>query len=566
MSRKPPVVSPLVLTIALLVSMLPFTSPAFGQELVTGAATEISVSAGGTWVHDTAASLSDGVVDTLVFSNGNANFVVSAGTPDPSHMLATLPADSRYSDIDAGAGYALRYVNLNDVVYRLFSVVVGNTVQTIIAPSDAFAAAVGDAQANILVDGAPVLSGVDGAALAASVPDGSGTDLPLIGSGAPAAAAGTTAEPAEAGSESTETLAVPGLEDNAYVAPWSALRITWTDDWQVLTVDGQPVIGGSAGDVPYDQICLASTQHENMGVCIYIAPPGERDNATDWELSYAAPEAMSDYGTPYYAVKVTESSVVLATSGVDGTVATVSQFEVVGDYLISTQVIGTMAELPDLAVLANSGVQIGDQPAMAALDLDQFRSETEAMIAKLPELQAERDAYLAALGLVDANHYVSVAMGCDVQWTSPLALTNMVTFYPVTQEVSSLIDPAVAAEVFILTATDAVSAYASVSVTCLQNVPSLDSWPTWLEAREGPYAADYHTVEGADAFYVIDVAGGNLNVIVKPLGGPTVLVALSSGPGGFAPVMQSMQPGVLIINGVDVFQAMEDDGITSQLP
>jgi hypothetical protein len=107
-SKKCTTITALLVSIALLVSMLRIASSTFGQEVVTGSLSGVSLSAGVGWILDATASGNDGTADTLVFIS--VSFVVSGGTQDVNRVLTGLPAESQSTDIEGSPTYALRGV------------------------------------------------------------------------------------------------------------------------------------------------------------------------------------------------------------------------------------------------------------------------------------------------------------------------------------------------------------------------------------------------------------------------------------------------------------------------
>ncbi len=556
---------------------------ALAREVVIGTSSDVRVSIGGSWTYDAPVSGIEHGADLMVFTDDNCHFIVSGGTQDVGHVLLAFPPRSKTIDIDVSDTYALREVTHDGSVYGVFSVVVGEHVHSVIAPPDEFAAALSDARARIFVDGSAVFFGVDEVALADLLPAGERADKPLIESasrepGTVSAESGTAVVSEESSKPRGSVVADDGEGSGGgeYVARWSGVRITWTEEWQVGVEEGELKISSSLEGYQYDDICLESAdQTEGVGVCLTITRSSSIDNVEGWQARYASPGATSQFGIPYYGVHVAETSVIYADVDVQGEVASVSQGDVIGGLRITARVFSAPDRLVDVISSANAGVQANGRPILADVDAEQLQAETDKMLASLPAYQAERDANLKALGLVDPNHYVSSALGCDTEWKAPLELGKLGTLTPIDQATSTMFRGGdVLSEKFELYDT---KAQFGGSITCLQAIASIESWIPWGEAQQlvvstEPVSKQYQrylAVEGADAYYVLEripFTQPQLHLLVSSPGGPTVLFSFPVPEDGLASFLESVEPELLVINGIDVFQAMKDDGIANQLP
>jgi hypothetical protein len=344
------------------------------------------------------------------------------------------------------------------------------------------------------------------------------------------------------------------------------MRITWNNDWQIGVSNGRLQVSSSLEGYQYDEICLESaSQIEGVSVCVAVYQVGAMDNDGVWRDNYASTTARSRFGTPYYYVHITDTSVTFAEFDVQGEEAVISQSDVTGSHRITVRVTGSLENVVDVVEQASLGIHLNGRPVLDKVETDQLRVDTEAVIASLPEYQAERDSYLTAMGMVDATHYTSVTLGCDVEWNPPLALDGLSTTMPIEHIDSHLAQPAVASERFTLVVANESPASSPITVECLQHLTSVDDWIPWVEAAQSPFVSSYVTLEGAWAYYLVD-SSGSLFIAIKPLGGPTVVVTIRPGPNGLRSTMEAMEPGTLIINGVDVFRVFENDGVAGLLP
>jgi hypothetical protein len=233
-------------------------------------------------------------------------------------------------------------------------------------------------------------------------------------------------------------------------------------------------------------------------------------------------------------------------SGVDGTVAFVAQADVVNGLRIQTRAFGPVAELPEVAMRAKIDVQVNEGGVLALLDEEQLRTETDAVIEEVPGYRAERDDTLTAMEFVDANHYVSAAMGCNIQWTAPLELGNMLLIGSIRSGESYSIQPATAVEAITQFSNDSFAAISSISLQCVEMLPSIDVWQTWIEAQRGEFAADYVAAEGNSAYYVYDQAWGPFYILVKPASGPKAIVSFLVASEGNAAYLDTVQSGLFV--------------------
>lgn len=561
-----------LLSVMLAVSVLPGSMTVSGQDMVTGTATGVRVELDGSWVHVPSVSGDDGDIDTLVFTYRTGNFIINAGTTDVDYVLGTLPAGSKTSDMDVAATYAVRSVKYHDTAYGLFSVVIDDTVQSVIAPADDFAGILRSARANISVNDSKVFFGVDEDLLAGLLPDAENASVPLIRStifqsSTPVVVeASSVAEPITGTPTplATPVVAAPGR--NAYVAPWSGMLVNWNDDWQIGVSNGTLLVSSSLEGYQYDEICLEpARQVHGVSVCVSVYQSGAMDNADVWRDHYASPAITSQYGTPYYFVEITDTSVTHAEFDVQGEIAAISQSDVIDGKRVTVKVTASPGNLVDMVELAKLGVHLDGSPVLGSVDIGELRADTDAVIASLPTYQAERDSYLAGLGMVDATHYTSTTMGCDVQWNAPLSLDGLSTTRPVEQGESDKVEPTTANERFALVIPGDSPGTSRITVECIQNLPSIEAWIPWSDATQSLVAARYVTVEGAWAYYLVDDDGA-LNIILKPLGGPAVVVTIPPGSAGLKETMEALEPGMLVINGVDVFRAFQNDGVAGRLP
>jgi hypothetical protein len=450
--------------------------------------------------------------------------------------------------------------------------VVDDAVQTIIAPPDEFAATVKSARRNIRVDDSTVFFGVDADMLARLLPDDERPSVPLIKTTlfTSATPVPMDASPTAAPESATPVILAsePTIEpgQNSYEAPWSGMRVTWNNDWQIGVSSGRLQVSSSLEGYQYDEICLESArQLQGVSVCISVYQAGAMDNAGVWQDQYASDTATSRFGTPYYHVRVSENSVTFAEIDVQGEITTVSHSEITGGRRITVTLTGSPEDVVALVEQSSVGIQLDGRPLLERVDVEQLRVDTEAAVASVPEYQAKRDADLAGMGMVDATHYTSAAMGCDVQWSSPLALDGLSTTTPIERGESHVTQPAVNNERFTLLMVEESADPTPITVECLHHLSSVEAWIPWMQVAQSPFTSRFVTLEGAWAYYLVD-GSGSLFIAIKPLGGPAVVVTIPPGTNGLRSTMGAMAPGTLIINGVDVFRVFQNDGVAGLLP
>lgn len=579
--------------LALLLSVMPISPQAMAQESVTGTASGVSVTAGGGWNHDAAASRSEGGVDSLVFTNGSAQFVVSGGTTDMTTSFTLLGISQPVSDIDLTSTYALRGVDANGTPFGVFQVAVGNTVQSVVAPVSGFGSAMADAQANIQVDGVAVMSGVDGNSLAGTIAGnvGSGdTDADasapaLLGSGdasadtigdvvpgeATAEASDTaTTEDATVASEATDaavdTAPASGetgfLDDNTWVSPMFGATLTWNENWTPRTdFEGNPIstsYESSSAEYNHEQVCLNSLLDEFSGeACIRVQPYREDGFGRFWGPN-AVPQETSFSGTPYFAVVLTESGGSRASFNLLGSGYVEDEFRS-GDLIVSTWINawGDVSVLPPAVAAAQEGIQVDGTSVFSTQDATIFQQETDAAIASIPNLQAERDTNMASMGLIGDHHFVSNAMGCDVEWSESHGLNDS-TMDPIRQgedwDQNSNPMPYESMQLFPTNLGNTFNVRCFAGVSSLQSIYEFNDFNT-----------DVVVIEGNQVHYaILDFGDGvpEITIVPKPVDGPIGVVSLYSDSEG----LTAIEPGMLIVNGVDIGAAIAEDDLANKLP
>ena len=564
------------------------------QSTVVGEATGVSVTLSPEWVLVHEAVNSDESRDYLMFANGNVNVsIVSYAfeSPEVSVGLSLIPGDAIINDIESSGTYALYSVDANGRSYGVFSVVVGSEVQTVIAPTSGFAAAIESAQAGIQINGSPAFNGVDGEALAPAITLGdidasADAELPALVPAVDstpasdetegedptedATAVDVTTDAATSEEEAVEDSSAPVdpsetgfVDDHTWVSPQHGTIVTWGDTWEPRSKDdsGNPTFFTIEST---DVLCLTSTDAPVEGIlCVSARPHNEFIGGQEnWNSKYLGPDSMGSYGLPYFAAVVTVDGFVYGDTSLDMQNATVLQGGVNNGVFVETYIRGPLDQLPVVLAPSQAQVTVDGNPAFHLLDVATFTSEAEAMAARAPELVAERDAGLQAMGLVDPNHYTSVATGCDIAWDDALVLEVGTTLHPIIAVPAWIMETGqeVPAESFTLSVSEM---WTGLHVTCYADSGAFGGSEWWFDAG-------YTVIEGEGIRVAVspDMGGSyELYVVVTSPDDPVLVeIYLYVSTEELEALIESHGPGGLMINGVDVFQGMKDMDLIEQLP
>lgn len=535
------------------------------QESVAGESTGVSVAFADGWAYEEGSSFSLAGVDTLVFVNDSANFIVTAGNTDVAAVPDSLGISA--SDIDVGATYALQSAEANGVPFGIFSVVVGSNTQTVIAPVSGFGAAVGSAQSAIQIDSGAVLSGVDGMALQGTIASSAGSGDPST-SASPLIGASEAADSVHSPPASAEVSAEAASEENAFVAPISGATVTWSSDWQRQQygddLDYQSYVDESYTQFSWESFCLVGSTPDSasISICFYLSMNVETSPQEYWDLNFGE-NATGSYGLPLFGVVQTDNGFVFGDSDIAGSWAGLQQLTWQGDYLAEVRVYGTLENITSLLDSIQSGVTLDGEPVFGLIDPVTFGSEVEARIADFPNLEQQRDARLAEMGLVDANRYTSNAMGCDVEWSTAYQINSgrMLFMEPIFEglrwnSTSSQNHPY---ESLMLAPTGEM-VLPGIEITCMEPQDSMTGFWEWGEGAT-------FLIEGETAEYSIQNNNGyySVRMVLTPLGGPNAEMSFWASADGVA-ALQNAAPGTLLINGVDIAAVLQEDNLVDQLP